>query len=106
MTHEKAADESSLAPQSLHHQFKIIKNFDQASKSVLELHRGLQASTKDALLSLGRGNHSSAIGAIEHAAPIDKFAYLSVRQSQGVVAAMAAFQKPKAIKINPVTPFL
>jgi hypothetical protein len=106
MTHEKTAEQNSLSPQALRHKFKIIKDFDQFSKGIFDLHRGRLVGAKDALLSLGRGNDSAAIGAIEPATPIDQFAYLSLHQSQGMVAARAAFQKNKMIKINPVTPFL
>jgi hypothetical protein len=106
MTHEKSAEKSSLSPQALRHKFKIIKDFDQFSKGIFDLHRGLKASTKDALHSLGRGEDSAAIGVIEHATPIDPFAYLSLHQSRGMVVARAAFQKTKLIKINPVTPFM
>jgi hypothetical protein len=106
MTHENTADEGSLAPQASSHQFKIIKNFDHFSKRILESHRGQLPSTADGSLRAGQGNDRAPIGTSEHAAPIDKFAYLSIRQSQGAAVARANFQKDKVIKTDPITLFL
>ena len=106
MTHENAADKSSLPAQAAHHQFKIIKNPDQLSIDILQSQRSVPASAADTLQSQGRGNDGAAIDTIELATPIDKFAYLSIRQSQGMGAARVVFIKPKMIKINPLTPFM
>jgi hypothetical protein len=105
MTQEEPSVEYLLPPQASRHVFKIIKNLDRASKGVPDSHGGLNAGTSAALRSQSMGIDLSAAAAPAQAAPIDRFAYLSICQSQGMAAARAAFQPIKVMKTAPESPF-